>query len=308
MIVRNEEEALERCLLSVEGVADEIIIVDTGSTDRTKEIAGRFTGRIYDFDWVDDFAAARNYAFGKATESYIMWLDADDVVEEPCGFKWIGVVHEYLEVAGNIVQRDIAITHKKDKAYTDRNLQIYRRRLEQGEEFLPRDMYYFANELNDHGWFEEAADQYEKFLATKQGWIEDQIAACLKLADCCARLYERDRQLRSLFRTMEYDRPRADCCCRLGALFMSENRLQEAIYWYETATTLGEPPQSGALIDHASWTWLPHLQLCVCYDKLGQYKKAYEYNERALDYQPDHPSMLYNKRYLEEQLKERAGG
>ena len=63
MIVKNEEDVLERCLKSVAGLVDEIIIVDTGSTDRTREIATHFTNQIFDFPWQDDFSAARNEAF-----------------------------------------------------------------------------------------------------------------------------------------------------------------------------------------------------------------------------------------------------
>jgi len=80
MIVRNEEDVMERCLSSVESVADEIIIVDTGSDDRTKEIASRFTDKIYDFVWIDDFSAARNFSYEQATKDYILWLDADDII------------------------------------------------------------------------------------------------------------------------------------------------------------------------------------------------------------------------------------
>ena len=89
MIVRNEEEVLGRCLESVKDLADEVIIVDTGSDDRTKEIAARFTDRIFDFEWRDDFSAARNFAFSKATKDFLMWLDADDVIprEEAERFK-----------------------------------------------------------------------------------------------------------------------------------------------------------------------------------------------------------------------------
>ena len=82
MIVKNEEDVLERCLESAAELVDEIIIVDTGSTDRTKEIAARFTGQIYDFPWRDDFAAARNESFSHASMDYCMWLDADDVLLE----------------------------------------------------------------------------------------------------------------------------------------------------------------------------------------------------------------------------------
>ena len=82
MIVKNEDDVLGRCLKSVEGIFDEIIIVDTGSTDRTKEIALQFTTHVYDFKWCDYFSAARNFSFSKATMEYTMWLDADDVVCE----------------------------------------------------------------------------------------------------------------------------------------------------------------------------------------------------------------------------------
>lgn len=81
MIVRDEEEVIERCLKSAEGLFDEIIIADTGSKDSTKELCRKYTDKVYDFDWVDDFSAARNFAFSKASGEYNMWLDADDVIE-----------------------------------------------------------------------------------------------------------------------------------------------------------------------------------------------------------------------------------
>ncbi|MBQ7615295.1 MAG: glycosyltransferase [Butyrivibrio sp.] len=81
MIVRDEEPVLERCLANVKQFADELIVVDTGSKDATREVACHFTDRLYDFEWIDDFAAARNYSYEKATCDYIMWLDADDDME-----------------------------------------------------------------------------------------------------------------------------------------------------------------------------------------------------------------------------------
>ncbi len=80
MIVRNEEAVLARCLNSIQDVADEIIIIDTGSDDNTKEIAQHYTPFVYDFSWCDDFAAARNFSFSKATMDYCMWMDADDIL------------------------------------------------------------------------------------------------------------------------------------------------------------------------------------------------------------------------------------
>lgn len=82
MIVKNEEKVLKRCLDSIKDLVDEIIIVDTGSTDTTKEIARLYTDKIYDFEWVDDFSAARNFSFSKASCDYIYIADADEYLDE----------------------------------------------------------------------------------------------------------------------------------------------------------------------------------------------------------------------------------
>lgn len=344
MIVKNEEESLGRCLASVQRAVDEIIIVDTGSTDKTKEIAASYGAVIYDFKWIDDFAAARNYSFGQATKSFILWLDADDVLEEAdCarlialknldefpydsvsmnyhltfdnlgkpvyslrrnrlvrrsrGFQWHGPVHEYLAVGGNIYHSDIAVTHRKERQHTDRNLQIYLKRREKGETFSPRDQYYFANELRDHARYQEAADTYELFLQGGLGWVEDEIAACMKQADCYAKLLRPDRQISSLLRTLSYDLPRAEFCCKLGSVFADRKQYRLAIYWFRQATQLEMPKDTMGAIDHASWTWLPHLELTVCYDRIGDIEKAKEHHEQAKLLNPAHPSVIYNEAYF----------
>jgi glycosyltransferase involved in cell wall biosynthesis len=81
MIVKNEEANLPTCLESVRGLFDEIVVLDTGSNDRTVEIARSFGARVFDFVWVDDFAAARNAALARAKGDYAFWLDADDLIE-----------------------------------------------------------------------------------------------------------------------------------------------------------------------------------------------------------------------------------
>ena len=82
MIVKNEEKILRRCLDSIKGLMDEIIIVDTGSTDNTRKIAEQYTEKVYDFEWIHDFSAARNFAFSKASCDYIYSADADEVVDK----------------------------------------------------------------------------------------------------------------------------------------------------------------------------------------------------------------------------------
>lgn len=82
MIVRDEEKNLRRCLDCLKDLMDEMIIVDTGSTDKTIEIAKSYGASVYNFKWIDDFAAARNYAFSKATCDYIYSADADEVLNK----------------------------------------------------------------------------------------------------------------------------------------------------------------------------------------------------------------------------------
>ena len=80
MIVKNEEQHLAKSLMSVKPVVDEMTVVDTGSTDRTMDIARAFGARIYDFKWTNDFSEARNYSISKASGAWIFVLDADEVI------------------------------------------------------------------------------------------------------------------------------------------------------------------------------------------------------------------------------------
>jgi tetratricopeptide (TPR) repeat protein len=80
MIVKNEEKHLARCLHSVKPIVDEIVMVDTGSTDCTKEIGVAFGAHVVDFPWVDDFSKARNFALSQASGDWILVLDADEIL------------------------------------------------------------------------------------------------------------------------------------------------------------------------------------------------------------------------------------
>ena len=82
MIVKNEEKILDDCLKQVIRFSDELIIVDTGSKDATKEIAARYTDKVYDFAWTGDFSEARNRSFSYASKDYAMWVDADHIIDD----------------------------------------------------------------------------------------------------------------------------------------------------------------------------------------------------------------------------------
>lgn len=130
MIVKNEERTLARCLDSVNGIADEIVIVDTGSSDRTTEVAARYTDRIYAFAWEDDFAAARNASFARATQEYILWLDADDVLLPAERAKLLALKERLPsggETAGVILNYTLAEGPDGGPLVSDRRLRLVRR-------------------------------------------------------------------------------------------------------------------------------------------------------------------------------------
>ena len=85
MIVRNEETFIEGCLQSVADLADEIVVVDTGSTDRTLSIVEQFRAKVVHIAWTDDFSAARNESLRHCSGDWILYLDADErVTPEAC--------------------------------------------------------------------------------------------------------------------------------------------------------------------------------------------------------------------------------
>jgi tetratricopeptide (TPR) repeat protein len=97
MIVKNESKNIGRCLGSIAHAADEIIVVDTGSTDNTKEIAKQYGAKVYDFKWVDDFSKARNYSISKASSHWILILDGDDEFEKEDTDKLLNIINNSTE-------------------------------------------------------------------------------------------------------------------------------------------------------------------------------------------------------------------
>lgn len=106
MIVKNEEEHLEQCLSSVKSIVDEIIIVDTGSTDKTKEIAKKFNAIMIEHKWNNDFSEARNVSLKHATGDWILMLDADEVIAEK-DLEKIKELTKHADVDGfSLIQRN----------------------------------------------------------------------------------------------------------------------------------------------------------------------------------------------------------
>lgn len=349
MIVKNEETVLKRCLQSVKDIVDEIIIVDTGSTDKTKDIAYLFTDNVYNFEWINDFAKARNYSFSKATQDYILWLDADDVILEEdkikflklkenldkkidivmmkynVGFdengkvnfsyyrerllkrsnnyQWKSPIHEVIEPYGNLLYSDICITHKKEKhSYSKRNLEIFEDMISKNIELDPRQQYYYSRELMYHNYYDKAIENFNIFLNNPNAWLENKISACLDLANCYLQNNNEKMYLPSLFKSFEFDTPRAEICTTIGIYFLNKSCYLQAIYWFKLATNITPKLESGAFILLDYYNFIPYINIAVCYDKLGDIKNAYKYNELAGKFKPDNKEYLNNKLYFEKTL------
>jgi len=220
LIVRNEESVLARCLDSVKG-ADEIIIVDTGSVDKTKEIASLYTNKIFDFQWCDDFAKARNFAKAQCTGDWILSIDADEFLEDdgvdklkilledyydcvakvkmfssgnpftaPRFFKnvpeiyWVGAIHELPNVATqNIFDVQITYTSSPSHQYDpDRNLRILKKEYLENPSNT-RSMYYLAREYCYRNDYTKAIEIFDKYLSLAT-WLPERADAYFMKALC----------------------------------------------------------------------------------------------------------------------------
>lgn len=344
MIVKDEEAVLPRALSCAKEFADEIIIVDTGSKDKTVERAKEFTDLIYSFEWEDDFSKARNFSFSKATMDYQMWLDADDVIlpqdieklinwknselspdvvmlpyhtefdasgqvtfsyyrerllKKSMGFKWHGAVHEAITPRGNIEHLDAAILHRKEKAADSyRNLRIFEKQLREGATFSPREKFYFARELYYHNCYFQAAEYFHDVAQNASAWIENRIEACRMLYKTYLSLNQDKKAISALLSSFEIAPPRAEICCDIGEYFFNIKDYHTAVFWYRLATTLPRNDRSGAFVFPDCYDFIPYLQLCVCYDRLGDIPNARLYHQKAASCKPSDPAIIYNEAYF----------
>ena len=215
-------------------------------------------------------------------------------------YRWVGAVHEVIPPSGSIVYSDIAVSHKKIKVQDpDRNLNIYRKVLAEGKHLEARQQYYYGRELYYHKQYEKAVFVLEQFLLSEEGWIENKIEACLVCANCYIHLGKEQSALNALLRSMSFDMPRAEICCEIGKYFLEHGNYSIAAYWYETALGRPQNEYSGGFVLPDCYDYIPLLQLCVCFDKLGNRKLAKEYNEKAGACKPYSKAYLYNKQYFD---------
>ena len=142
----------------------------------------------------------------------------------------------------------------------------------------------------------------------KKGWKRAALAAAaaglsLALAGCSLPMtgfadYDVSGYFQALLDSFRYDDPRAETCCALGAWFQTREDWRRAVFWYELALTRERNDEGGGFVQPDCYGFLPCIQLCVCWDRLGRRDEAEAWNQRAGSYKPEDPSYLWNLAYF----------
>lgn len=129
IIVKNDEKNLEECLQRLQPYDLELVVVDTGSTDKSREVARKYTDCVYEFEWCDDFAKARNFSLSKATNDMVFILDSDELVINFNRKKVLDLVKYHSDMIGAIQFDDIKSEKERVQKRTYRLERIFNRKL-----------------------------------------------------------------------------------------------------------------------------------------------------------------------------------
>ena len=307
MIVKNEEAVLTRCLDSIADLMDEIIIVDTGSTDRTKELAAKYTNKIYDFKWTSDFSAARNFSFSKATMEYIYTADADEILDDVNRERFLRLKSALLPELEIVQMKYVTETEfdtvlnaqkeyrpklfKRLRTFTwvdpihetvrlnpvifDSDIEILHRPQSLHSK---RDFSIFIKAFEHDGQFSpKIRTMYAKELDAKPIFrmiLENELSDdARKEASCVlARVYRLEDNKNEFFKLTMKDMlttPCAEICYELGTYFAAQRDYEEAVLWYYNAAY-----ETESILDVHTSGDLPLLGLTECYEMLLADEKA----------------------------------
>ncbi len=340
MIVKDEEKNVSDCLESIKDVADEIIVVDTGSIDNTKEIVSKYTTKIYDFKWIDDFSAARNHSLSKATGDFILWLDADDIVENPekineilknddakifnfnikygndvfsqarlfrnfYNIKFSGRVHEY-PVIDNLYIKDteVNVIHKTEKHSTenrsDRNLRLLKKEYEDNPN-NSRTLFYLASAYKELTRWDEAIDFYRKYL-TISIWKDERWMAQKNIGCILSWNRKYEEAIEELKKAIEIDDRWAESYYYIAECYFYLKNPQECINWSLKAIEK-KMPESPLWKEIPIYNDAPYRYLFASYGSLGDFEKALHYCKIASEKVPEDEWLKERVTYFENATK-----
>lgn len=222
------------------------------------------------------------------------------LVRREAGFVWQGRVHECIAPHGKILRSAFRVFHLgSSKIRGARNLHIYQK-WAADENLSGRDLFYYGRELYYNRLYTEAIAVLENMLSG-EGWYVNKIEACKILSDCYAARGESEAAKTALFRSFLFGEPRASVLCEIGKTFKEENKLREAIFWYEAALTCRDHSEEGDFEEPYARTLTPLLELVCCYYALGDKARAIEYHKKTERLFENHSAVLFNCEFFKKQ-------
>lgn len=269
MIVKNEAKNIGRCLDSIIDVADEIIVVDTGSIDNTKEIAKKYGAKVYDFKWVDDFSKARNYSLSKATGKWILILDGDDEFEKQD-------LPKLLDLIKNPGDGDIfvfnTICYVGQNAGNERIMNVNIRL------FKNKPSIRYQGRIHE-GIIPQKAGTLTKFSDIRiyhYGYLDELVIDQNK----------RERNMRLLEKELELSPDNSYWLFCMGNEYFALNQLEKALEYYLPSYEKSSNKQD---------IYVPKtiIRIIMIYDALGKLDTALKYIDEALGYYPQYTDVEF---------------
>ena len=283
MIVKDEEAMLPRCLESVKHLADEMVIVDTGSADRTAEIARSHGAHVYEYAWDDSFANARNFALGKASMDWILLMDADDEFESQDTQKLRDLMAKGDEADVYYFRTLSYMGNTPDRNNTISNMNVRLVRNRRG--------YRFKGEIH-----EQLVNDSEP--VSRIGVADIRVFHYGYLNSVVTSKNKRERNIALVRKELDKEPDNAFMLCNMGNECYSSQRFEEALGWYLKSWEHFDSRRgfSSKLL----------LRIISCYDLLGQKEEQHRFIKKGLEIYPDFTDLefirandyLQRKKYL----------
>ena len=266
LIVKNEEEHIANCLEPIKNLDQEIIIVDTGSSDSTISIAQKYTDKIYHFDWINDFSAARNYAMEKAENDFVFFLDADEYTTSFNISKLYSMAQTYPDAIGRITRRNKCLA-------SDNSTIIF---IDPVERFFNRKYYYYTGSIH-----EQVTSRTSKPLT---GYMMDWIVYHEGYYASPEKLKEKgQRNAALLLKELESNPNDAYIYYQLGQSYSLYNDYKEALKYYQKGFEL-HPDKSLEYVELLIIDYGNSLIRNNMAEKVFEFEDEYSLYENIADY------------------------
>ena len=226
IIAKNEEATIEKCLSSIQKYPFEIVVVDTGSTDRTKEIAAKYTTQIFDFEWNKNFSDARNFSTRMASHNWVLILDCDEYIETLNLEELYLHMKAYPKSTGSIIIRNQLSLNDFDKVYVDRVIRLYH-----------KSFYHFSGSIHEQI-VPKTREEASKFLTSltiyHTGYALNEDANQKK----------NERNLSLLLEELKTDSKNPYLYHQIGQTYKAMHELKKAASYYEKAITFPIDPNA----------------------------------------------------------------